>query len=428
MSGRRDARGRRGGGRSAGRSSTGRSDDDDEGGRGRGGQGRSSYRYYEARGRGGRQQQARGGGSQRVAPAGGRRGEGRGRGGPPPPPSQGVRSVLTNMITAKVGENFSFYQYSVECTDGNGKAIDGRGLRYTLFKAGFDQLLAKQNLTDKQKKDRLRTLFFIGSGFYAARAVPEIPADALPFELFKSNANEAMAVVQVSHYSAPTEITSSQQQQQQEQDASQLHSTSAPPAAAVGPGEVVADSFRCRDCSKSFGSDTALLQHCRDTGHSPVYYSASSSDAETALDAAPAPPHVFLAYANVALAGAMGERMARWGREFVDQKSETPAKDRNGNDLGVNVYQAYACTFGLNKLPGERSAQLTLTCDLRAKIIRTKSLLHAMYGDNPSSGGRNLGPQDKKQFQRDWVGEVVIYKNEKKCEFSGSNRFCSLGG
>jgi len=41
---------------------------------------------------------------------------------------------------------------------------------------------------------------------------------------------------------------------------------------------------------------------------------------------------------NVALQKAMGERMARWGREYIDPKNWTEPTDRNGRSMGVRIF------------------------------------------------------------------------------------------
>ena len=68
------------------------------------------------------------------------------------------------------------------------------------------------------------------------------------------------------------------------------------------------------------------------TGHYPVFELADND--ETPRQASPS---VFLGYCNVALTQAMSERMARWGRDFVDPKSFWEPQYRNGRSHGIRV-------------------------------------------------------------------------------------------
>ncbi len=122
-------------------------------------------------------------------------------------------------------------------------------------------------------------------------------------------------------------------------------------------------------------------------------------------------------FANVALEGALRERMARWGREFIDPQSFTEPKDRNGQSLGVKIFKAYRCNFNLMRQSNTKSAvaRLTLTIDLRAKVIRTSTLLDALYKGNYSPSKGNLSKADMDIAKRTWVGETVITTYDKKC-------------
>jgi PAZ domain len=78
----------------------------------------------------------------------------------------------------------------------------------------------------------------------------------------------------------------------------------------------------------------------------------------------------------------------------------------------VIIYQAYSCEFGLIRPKTQKMAHLALTVDLRAKLLRSQSLLDALYdGRNPST---KLTPKEQEQAKRQWRGEVVIYKIDKK--------------
>ena len=124
---------------------------------------------------------------------------------------------------------------------------------------------------------------------------------------------------------------------------------------------------------------------------------------------------IFLSYVNSALSRALLERLAKWGRDYIDPESGERATDRNGKDLGVTVFRAFSCEFGLNKPPMPKApAMLALTVDLRAKLIRSSSVLDWIYqGRDPNTS--QLSPQDRKNAERYWIGETVIYKEDRKC-------------
>lgn len=388
MSGRGRGRGRgpsgRGGGRSGGRS----------GGRGAYGGGRSSG--------------GRGGGG------GGGRGGGGGGGGAPkksnvgsgPPPS----TTLTNVIPCQVSPNFQFFLYGIDACDKNGKVIDGRRRRLELFMKGVldktNGYLARKKMTKKEIENFERGIFFEGSYFFSSRAIPGLTSDKFPTCLVSaseqlkehdeavscpiSDNGDSLNVVHVQPYTAPSVIAGTK-------------------AEAVKGKETF--ELRCADCNSCFTSLQGLLSHCKETGHRPLYSSLSQSN-----DAIPSNKEVFLSFVNVALQRAMGERMARWGREYIDPKSETEPVDRNGRSLGVKVFRAYSCEFGMHALVKNRKLekpQLTLTVDLCAKILRTKTLLEAIHnGKNPNN---NLGPSQQNQARRTWNNEVVICVYDKRC-------------
>ena len=91
----------------------------------------------------------------------------------------------------------------------------------------------------------------------------------------------------------------------------------------------------------------------------------------------------------------------------------TEPTDRRGESLGVRVYEAFSCNFGLLRSP-TGTASLSLTVDLRAKVVRTLSLLNHFCG-NQDPRTFNLKPQDQAQAKRHWIGEVVISMHDKKC-------------
>jgi hypothetical protein len=148
-------------------------------------------------------------------------------------------------------------------------------------------------------------------------------------------------------------------------------------------------------------------------GHAPVY----APDESATGDYAPkqAQMEVFTSYVNGVLQRALSERFARWGREFIDPTQVTEPSDRSGNSMGVRVYEAYSCQFNTLR-PGDGSgpAHLALTVDLRAKIVRTMSVLEHLAGKGrEDSYSPSRHEQDK--ARREWIGEIVISMHDKKC-------------
>jgi hypothetical protein len=148
-------------------------------------------------------------------------------------------------------------------------------------------------------------------------------------------------------------------------------------------------------------------------GHAPVYTLDESASGDNA------PKHaqmeVFISYVNGVLHRALTERLVRWGSEFIDPAQVTEPVDRRGNAMGVRVYEAFSCQFNpLRPGDGTGPAHLALTVDLRAKIVRTMSVLDHLVGNAaPDSYSPNRRDQDK--ARREWIGEVVIYMQDKKC-------------
>lgn len=80
---------------------------------------------------------------------------------------------------------------------------------------------------------------------------------------------------------------------------------------------------------------------------------------------------VFNSYVNGALQRALGERLARWGTEYIDPHNMKEPIDKQGRSLGVRVYEAYSCQFGFIRNSSTDIPRVGLTVDLRAKIVRT---------------------------------------------------------
>jgi hypothetical protein len=273
--------------------------------------------------------------------------------------------------------NFSFYLYSLDSTDKENKQIESRWRRQDLFCAGvYDKLLANMSTADKE--DLKRHVFFAGSVCFSGRKIPGL-VDGLEIMDGTTTNGDTMRCAGVKHFGPPVELKET-----------------APPATNQ---ELVIDTCRCSGCAGSFGSVEALLRHCQETGHSPVYPPPVDGAATT---------DVFVAYVNMALQRALGERLKRWGQQFIDEKNPIPHPE-----LGIDIYESFACSFSLiRKDAGDPSqAQLTLTIDLRAKIMRTTTLLEAL---NRSSSGQQWTKQEQDRAKRTYVGEQVIYTLERK--------------
>ena len=60
--------------------------------------------------------------------------------------------------------------------------------------------------------------------------------------------------------------------------------------------------------------------------------------------------------------------------------------------------------------------------DLRAKLLRSQSLLDALFdGKDPNS--YTLSRQEQDRAKRDWTGQTVIYKIDKKTVSKSAVRF-----
>ena len=94
------------------------------------------------------------------------------------------------------------------------------------------------------------------------------------------------------------------------------------------PGSIVMDN-RCSQCVKAFPDVRGLLQHCSETGHKPVFDPKESLTRE-------AEPPVFLSYANMVLSRALSERLAKWGREYINP-------GELANSFNASSLEKYCC-------------------------------------------------------------------------------------
>jgi len=310
----------------------------------------------------------------------------------------GATEANANIVCASVMNNFRFYHYGIDGSDRNGKLIDSRRRKNELFRLGiFDEekgLLASNGMSKKEIEDFRRVTFFEGSFMYCNRPLPF--AKKAPFSLVGrktpdsdntplSDNGDTMTITSLNIYTAPDQLRKN--------------------VKTSGPDGIVVD-LRCGDCTQAFKTKEAMLSHCSAGGHQP------QMDLEEGVKAATS--EQFLGFCNVALQRAMGERMARWGREYIDPKNWTePVDNKHGRSMGVRIFRAFCCEFGIHRPLGGDST-LTLTVDLRAKVIRTKSLLDNLCnGADPHS--KRFDRHEMMQANRQFQSEIVICTYDKKC-------------
>eukprot|EP00557_Chaetoceros_sp_GSL56_P002397 CAMPEP_0176489722 /NCGR_PEP_ID=MMETSP0200_2-20121128/7458_1 /TAXON_ID=947934 /ORGANISM="Chaetoceros sp., Strain GSL56" /LENGTH=1195 /DNA_ID=CAMNT_0017886919 /DNA_START=173 /DNA_END=3760 /DNA_ORIENTATION=- len=303
----------------------------------------------------------------------------------------------TNIIKATITNNFFFYQYGLDSTSANGSRIISTRRRAHIFFSGiFDKnigILAKTGMKEKEIEDFRRVTYFEGSFVFTARPIPTV--DTFPFiittddvdtdiKLSPCDLGDVLTITSMKKYYAPKELT-----------IDRLKSSE---------NGIVVD-LRCSGCTSVFATKEAMISHCKQTGHAPhmdldeeIFHASSE---------------LFLSYCNITLQHALIERMARWGREYIDPKHWTEPKDKFGRSLGVRVFRAFFCEFGIHKLDGQNNS-LTLTVDLRAKVIRTKSLLMSLCnGKDPNHVA--FDRRDISHYRKQYQGEVVICTYDRKC-------------
>ena len=313
---------------------------------GAGGGGQQGYGYVEDRGHYGRNPggdrgsgpgggQGRGsrerGGNDRGGFGGGGSHGGRGRGGGgfgkkgSTVLNSNVKEACANIIQASVTNNFRFYHYGIDVTDKNGKLIESRGRRTHIFNFGFYDaekgLYARNKMTKKEMEDFRRITFFEGSYCLTSRPIPHIktfPFSVIGNKVPGSNSiemptGEMLTITTVQAFHAPESITGK--------------------ALESSKDGIVVD-LRCSGCTTAFKTKEAMFTHSKSTGHDPQM---DFDEEETK----PATIEVLTSFCNVALQRAMGERMARWGRDYIDPKNWTEPSDRNGRSMGVRIFRAF---------------------------------------------------------------------------------------
>jgi hypothetical protein len=178
-------------------------------------------------------------------------------------------------------------------------------------------------MSPKDIENLRRIVFFEGSYIMTGREIPYM--DNFPFALV-GNKNGSLSA----HPGTPEMANGDYM------TVTGLQAKGAPEALALRGAQddahTLAVDLRCASCNSAFDNVGALLSHCKMTGHEPqrVVAGAEPCNFET-----------LMTFCNVALQRAMGERMARWGKEYIDPKNWEEPKDKQGRSLGVRIFRAY---------------------------------------------------------------------------------------
>lgn len=292
-------------------------------------------------------------------------------------------TALTNILLAELTPNFRFYLYTVDVFDHDGNKIESSSRCNHLLHIGiFDNLLKDMPIGDKESLQRM--VFFSGSLFFSASRVPGL--ENLPRQLLDGTDTdlETISVRRVQCFAAPSELRVTSE-------------------SAKALENAVSFDDQCSDCTVGFVDHNGCIRHCRSSGHSPV-----TNDPK----AVPASLQVFSQYANMIVHRAMGERMARWGKHFVDPQSFVTPRKKDGQDMGIHVFQAYHVDFNVGRPVPGCPAKLMLTVDLTVKVIRSKGILHVLCrGRDPTTYA--FSDQEIRTAKERWIGQQVISKLDK---------------
>ena len=292
-------------------------------------------------------------------------------------------TALTNILLAELTPSFRFYLYTVDVFDRDGNKIQSSSRCNHLLHIGiFDNLLKDMPIGDKESRQRM--IFFSGSFFFSASRVPGL--ENLPLQLLDGTDTdlETVSVRRVQCFAAPNELRVSSE------------------SAKVFENAVSLD-YRCSHCTMSFVDRNGCMRHCRASGHSSVISDTKAS---------PASLQVFSQYANMIVQRAMGERMARWGKHYVDPQSFVTPRKNNGREMGIHVFQAYHVEFNVGRPLPRGPAKLVLTVDLTVKVIRSKGILHVLcLGRDPTTC--TFSDQEIRAAKERWIGQQVISKLDK---------------
>ena len=333
-----------------------------------------------------RQRQQQSGGRSFNRNAGGGRGPPRGR-APPPPDLSGISMVKTNIAEAEMYDSFKFYKYSVVLQDKQGKNIDDKSRQNFLFRTAlFDTLLKERPKADRRSLGRL--IHFQGSSFYSSSRIKELEENTVwPLQLLDgSNTHgDTFAIKQRFFFGKSKEFDEVFQESK---------------------GLSITMDCCCNTCAKTFADGPTLINHCHQTGHEPAY--DMKDDTMQYPDRS-----VFEEYVNLVLNQALLEtNLIKWGRDFIDPNVPSKeARDRDGRSLAT-VFQAYKCNFGIHRRKGPTTATLTLTVDLKSKVMRSRSVLDEIFAARAI--GSHLSTDDQNYHKRRWIGQTVIYKCDYK--------------
>lgn len=338
------------------------------GGRGRG----ADDRRGRASGHASSGQGGRGGGGRGRGRGGGGRGRGGGGRGGFSQPIQAAKAQ-SNVIRATPTAFFRFYKYGVSSN------VDNRRRRRELFERGIKLAL---NVTFDPK-----WMFFEGSLLFTSRPIMGLEEAKLPKVLIsggggadtkevKGEVGDYMSVENCVCLGAPEDVVR---------------------VNAPRPNQdYLAVELRCATCNSTFNDHVALMQHCTDSGHSPV--------TEFEASVIPSSHSEFLMYCNILLQNAMKKRMMKWGNAYIDPNTFRDEEE-------IRIFDAYVCEFSLIrdqvKNPGKLCLGLTL--DVQVKLQRTKSLLDMIKEEFPSPSEKN-----KKLVQKKFSGQCVIYTIDKR--------------
>jgi len=214
--------------------------------------------------------------------------------------------AISNLIEATVSPNFRFYLYGIKTASKSNQNIETRRRREELFKQGLSSLLSNMDFKKKDLESIGRGIFFEGSLCFSSRPIPGLEPSKLPLYLVGSNKTDHpdcpssdngdfLQVMNVKGYKMPPEL---------EYDAADIPGSNSPIVAAL--------DGRCADCTTAFKDTSSLLSHCRESGHTPQSQFSDDERTRKGIKVENASKEIFLAFCNVALQRAMGERMARW--------------------------------------------------------------------------------------------------------------------
>eukprot|EP00588_Corethron_pennatum_P014481 CAMPEP_0194279044 /NCGR_PEP_ID=MMETSP0169-20130528/13128_1 /TAXON_ID=218684 /ORGANISM="Corethron pennatum, Strain L29A3" /LENGTH=1387 /DNA_ID=CAMNT_0039023397 /DNA_START=21 /DNA_END=4184 /DNA_ORIENTATION=+ len=313
--------------------------------------------------------------------------------------------ALSNLIPVIVSPTFVFTLYGISALDKDGNDIQQRRRRSEMFYTGLTTHLKSLKLEPSSEMAAIRRgIFFDGTCCYSSKPIPGLLAEDLPRIIHGDDAGigDTLTITKGEEFTSPSEL-----------HVDAVHHS----------------NYACGTCNKAFREEKALMAHCTSdtfaTPHSPRNDTFIIKKEEEAIEDGPlgtrypSTTQTFLTYTSNVLQKAMDEKLMRWGREYIDPVEFTEPKDKNNRSLGIRVFKAYSCDFGYNRTEGLGSAiQLTLTVDLKAKIMRTKNLLDSLcqqVGHRGSPDEIQWKSQDIMQARNQWNGEVVIAMYDKRC-------------